>query len=74
MARKIKVGIVTWLGGGNYGTTLQSFALHEKLRQMGYAVYYIGSYNNAVYLKGVIRSIIRCSGVKMISYRINLKK
>lgn len=74
MARKIKVGIVTWLGGGNYGTTLQSFALHEKLRQMGYAVYYIGSYNHAGFLKGVIRSILSWSGFQRMRYWMNLKK
>ena len=69
-----KVGIVTWLGGGNYGTTLQSFALHEKLRQMGYAVYYIGSYNHAGFFKGMVRCILRWSGFQRVRYRMNLKK
>ena len=30
------VVIVTWIGGGNYGTSLQSFALHKKLSDLGY--------------------------------------
>ena len=42
---KIKVvGLVTWIGSGNYGTTLQSFALHEKLRLLGYDVFIIGTF------------------------------
>lgn len=34
----MKVCIVTWLGTGNFGTSLQSYALHMKLREMGYDV------------------------------------
>lgn len=30
------VVLVTWIGGGNYGTSLQSFALHKKLSDLGY--------------------------------------
>lgn len=30
--------IVTWLGTGNFGTSLQSFALHEYLKNKGYGV------------------------------------
>lgn len=38
MAKIIKksVAIVTWIGGGNYGTSLQSFSLHYKLNKLGY--------------------------------------
>lgn len=32
------VVIVTWLGTGNFGTSLQSFALHEYLKNKGYNV------------------------------------
>ena len=32
------ISIVTWLGCGNFGTSLQSYALHEKLKQLGYDV------------------------------------
>ena len=34
----MKVCIVTWLGTGNFGTSLQSYALHMKLSEMGYNV------------------------------------
>lgn len=30
--------LVTWIGNGNYGTTLQSFSLHRKLEMLGYNV------------------------------------
>ena len=30
--------LVTWIGGGNYGTSLQSFALHRKLELLGLTV------------------------------------
>lgn len=33
-----KIAIVSWIGTGNFGTSLQSYALHEKLRQLGYHV------------------------------------
>ena len=36
-----KIGVVTWLGGGNYGTSLQSYALNHKLTMMGYKAYQI---------------------------------
>ena len=31
-----KIAIITWIGSGNYGTCLQSFALSYKLKEMGY--------------------------------------
>ena len=51
---KIKViGLVTWIGSGNYGTTLQSFALHEKLRLLGYDVFIIGTFKPSETIKRV---------------------
>lgn len=41
MGKKIRVALVTWLGTGNYGTSLQSYALHEVLRQLGYDVVFL---------------------------------
>lgn len=40
----MKVCIVTWLGTGNFGTSLQSYALHMKLREMGYDVSILHSF------------------------------
>lgn len=36
--KRKRIVLVTWIGSGNYGTTLQSFALHNKLEQLGYDV------------------------------------
>lgn len=33
---KKKVSIITWIGGGNFGTNLQSYALHQHLLNLGY--------------------------------------
>ncbi|WP_294629421.1 polysaccharide pyruvyl transferase family protein [uncultured Bacteroides sp.] len=40
----MKVCIVTWLGTGNFGTSLQSYALHSKLSEMGYNVSILHSF------------------------------
>ena len=32
----MKISLVTWLGNGNYGTALQSYALYQKLKLLGY--------------------------------------
>lgn len=36
----MRIGLVTWIGMGNFGTTLQSFALCRKLQMMGHDVYF----------------------------------
>lgn len=36
----MRIGLVTWIGRGNFGTTLQSFALCRKLQMMGHDVYF----------------------------------
>lgn len=33
-----RISIITWYSSGNYGTTLQAFALHRKLQNLGYSV------------------------------------
>lgn len=38
---KKSVCLVTWQGSGNYGTCLQSFALHLKLQTLGYNVSFL---------------------------------
>lgn len=73
---KKKVGLVTWLGGGNYGTTLQSFALHEKLRLLGYDVYFLKQYRYYNIIKGTIKYIffkISLHKLKMKNRNIPLK-
>lgn len=42
---KKNISIVTWLGYGNYGTSLQSFSLHQKLKDLGYNVNILSEYS-----------------------------
>lgn len=43
------VSLVTWIGPGNYGTLLQSYALHHELERLGYNVCFLNKI-------GVVRS------------------
>ena len=62
---KIKViGLVTWIGSGNYGTTLQSFALHEKLRLLGYDVFIIGTFKPSETIKRVSKYLLGKIGIR----------
>lgn len=40
-----RISIVTWFDSGNYGTTLQSFALHKKLQDLRYNVNILKEFN-----------------------------
>lgn len=40
-----RVCLVTWIGTGNYGTSLQSYALHKILEIEGYEVTFIHAFN-----------------------------
>lgn len=42
---KKKIMLITWLGGGNFGTSLQSFALTKKLNTMGYNCYFLNTFS-----------------------------
>lgn len=46
-SKKKYIGIITWLGTGNFGTSLQSYALHRKLEEMGYRVCFVPYFNAA---------------------------
>ena len=35
------IALITWLGSGNYGTCLQSFALNAQLKKLGYDVSFV---------------------------------
>lgn len=43
---KKNIGIVTWLGNGNYGTSLQAFALYKFISNQGYDCKYINEFND----------------------------
>ncbi len=38
MTKSKKIGLVTWLGGPNFGTVLQSYALYKAISSLGYDV------------------------------------
>jgi hypothetical protein len=59
---KKSVGLVTWLGNGNFGTALQSFALHEKLRVLGYKVFYLQPFGEFKRRKSAIRTVLEGIG------------
>ena len=42
---KKRITLVTWLGYGNYGTSLQSFALYQKLQSLGCEVCFLSHYS-----------------------------
>lgn len=73
----MNIGIVTWLGTGNFGTSLQSYALHEFLKQHGYNVYLLKEFSeNDFLLKNKVKHYIsnRKVFIKSIFSRTNLKK
>lgn len=41
---KRTIGLITWLGNGNYGTTLQAYALYHTLEKLGYCCYHIDDF------------------------------
>lgn len=58
IANKKKLALVTWIGMGNYGTMLQSYALYQKLRLWGYSVYFVEIAPNLKSVKSYIKIII----------------
>ena len=42
---KKKIAIITWLGQGNYGTTLQAYALKEFIENIGYETIFPYTFN-----------------------------
>lgn len=53
-----KIAIVTWLGNGNFGTSLQSYALHQKLVVLGYNVSFLPFFPESFGLKSYIKVIL----------------
>lgn len=55
--------LVTWIGNGNYGTSLQSFALHRKLEMLGYKVRFLHNFPNNFGFKYKIKNILSSLGI-----------
>ncbi|MCD8184138.1 MAG: polysaccharide pyruvyl transferase family protein [Bacteroides sp.] len=54
-----RVAIVSWIGTGNYGTSLQSYALHEKLKQLGYQVCILREVKCKLWILHIIKSCLK---------------
>ena len=49
--------LITWLGWGNFGTCLQSYALNTKLNKLGYNVSFVLTIPKKFGLYGLLRYI-----------------
>lgn len=71
------VCLVTWQGSGNYGTCLQSFALHWKLQMLGYNVSFLHPFHEPFSLKSYLFDFALKTGLfqllRKIKYSKNLK-
>lgn len=54
-----KIIVVTWIGGGNYGTALQSFALCRKLSSLGYNTGILTGINYSNTICGYLISLLK---------------
>ena len=54
----MKIGIVTWYKNGNFGGTLQAFALQTVLQRQGYETEFV-NYNKANKLTTKIKRILK---------------
>ena len=72
---KKRIQIVTWLGNGNFGTSLQSYALYHFLSIKGYDCSILSSFNYQHFsLKGYFKMILSALGIMKIRERRKIKK
>lgn len=71
-----RITLVTWLGNGNYGTSLQSFALHKKLQELGYNVSFLKEYSKNFSFKDKIKNFLDLLGIQVnnVKYIILFKR
>lgn len=67
--RSKSITMVTWLGDGNFGTTLQSFSLHRKLQNLGYNVSFFTGYPKPFTVKNKIKLILALFGINLNSIK-----
>lgn len=58
--------VVTWKGGGNFGTCLQSYALYRKLMDLGFSVRFLTGIPQKYSVKLYIKWILSIIGIKHI--------
>lgn len=68
-----RITLVTWLGGGNFGTSLQSFALHRKLQDLGYSVTFLSGCPKKFTIKNKIKYVLGLIGVDLSSIKRKIK-
>lgn len=73
---KKTIGIVTWVGGGNYGTSLQSYALNRKLDMLGYKAYQIVHIdtNSQLCVKRNLKILFISLGFWSLKQRVSLNR
>lgn len=59
----MNISIVTWLGNGNYGTALQSYALYQKLRLLGYNTLFLSYFDRLFRLKSIVKGMLAIVGI-----------
>lgn len=70
----MKVSLVTWLGNGNYGTALQSYALYQKLKLLGYDILFLPYFDKHFRLKAILKGILAISGILQLRDKKKLEK
>ena len=72
---KKRIQIVTWLGNGNFGTSLQSYALYHFLSIKGYNCSILSSFNYKHFsLKGYLKMILSAVGIMKIRERRKIRE
>lgn len=72
---KKRIQIVTWLGNGNFGTSLQSYALYHFLSIKGYDCSILSPFNYKHFsLKGYLKMILSAVGIMKIRERRKIRK
>lgn len=72
---KKRIQIVTWLGNGNFGTSLQSYALYHFLSIKGYDCSILSSFNYKHFsLKGYLKMILSALGIMKFRERRKIKR
>ena len=64
MAQKKNIGLVTWFGTPNYGTTLQAYALYELLGERGCNVRIIKRFKEPFTLKNIKDNFFYANGIR----------
>ena len=71
--QRMKIGLVTWIGIGNYGTVLQSFALHKKLSMLGYDIFIICGFRKLGVLGAMAKLLLRETGILDLRMKARFK-